>query len=73
LATGPIGYGDLEPCYGAAEAEIGVSADVTAQAYHGISFPPGYAYPMLPIPPSLVDAAVAGARGRHDIAAPPSP
>jgi choline dehydrogenase-like flavoprotein len=61
LADWPIGYGDLEPWYGAAEAEIGVSADVTAQAYHGISFPPGYAYPMLPIPPSLVDAAVAGA------------
>lgn len=61
LADWPIGYADLEPWYRAAEAEIGVSADVAAQAYHGITFPAGYAYPMLPIPPSLVDVAVAGA------------
>jgi choline dehydrogenase-like flavoprotein len=59
LADWPLGYEDLEPWYRAAEAEIGVSADVAAQAYHGISFPVGYAYPMPLIPPSLVDAAVA--------------
>jgi len=46
LADWPLGYEDLEPWYRAAEAEIGVSADVAAQAYHGISFPVGYAYPM---------------------------
>jgi glucose dehydrogenase len=59
LADWPLNYEDLEPWYGAAEAEIGVSADAASQDYHGISFPAGYAYPMLPIPPSLVDAAVA--------------
>jgi choline dehydrogenase-like flavoprotein len=59
LADWPISYADLEPWYGTAESEIGVSADVADQGYHSIAFPPGYAYPMLPIPPSLVDAAVA--------------
>src|SRR5579872_121153 len=60
----PINYSDLEPWYGKAESEIGVSADVKDQGYHGISFPPGYQYPMQPIPPSLVDDAVsAGVNG----------
>lgn len=58
LVDWPIGYSDLEPWYAAAEAEIGVSAAVAAQAYLGITFPPGYNYPMKPIPPSLVDSAV---------------
>ncbi len=54
----PLGYGDLEPWYGAAEYEIGVSADKAQQGYHGITFPSGYQYPMPSIPHSLVDDAV---------------
>jgi len=59
LVDWPIGYNDLEPWYGKAEAEIGISADVANQAYLGISFPPGYQYPMKSIPLSQVDQAVA--------------
>lgn len=58
LVNWPLGYEDLSPWYGKAEHEIGVSADTAEQAYLGITFPPGYAYPMPPIPPSLVDDAV---------------
>jgi len=57
----PIGYDDLQPWYTKAESEIGVSADVDEQTYLGVTFPPGYAYPMKPIPPSLVDQSVAAA------------
>jgi choline dehydrogenase-like flavoprotein len=60
----PIGYSDLEPWYGQAEAEIGVSADKADQGYLGISFPTNYAYPMPKIPPSLVDSAVAKGLGK---------
>lgn len=58
LVDWPITYNNLEPWYGKAEAEIGVSANVKDQAYLGITFPPHYHYPMPPIPPSLVDNAV---------------
>lgn len=51
----PIGYSDLVDDYAAAEAEIGVSADVKDQAYLGITFPPGYAYPMGRIKPTYSD------------------
>ncbi len=54
----PFGYNDIEPWYGSAEYEIGISARVADQDYLGISFPPAYKYPMNPIPPSLVDSAV---------------
>jgi choline dehydrogenase-like flavoprotein len=54
----PIGYDDLEPWYGKAEAAIGVAAAVADQHYHGITFGEGYDYPMPPIPNSLVDQAV---------------
>lgn len=54
----PIGYDDLEPWYGQAEAEIGVAASVADQDYLGITFPEDYDYPMPPIPNSLVDQAV---------------
>jgi len=54
----PFGYPQVEPWYGEAEKEIGVSANVADQAYLGITFPPGYKYPMNPIVPSLVDDAV---------------
>jgi choline dehydrogenase-like flavoprotein len=54
----PIGYSDLEPYYRQAEREIGVSADVEDQAYHGISFPPGYVFPMRSLPLSYLDRMV---------------
>jgi choline dehydrogenase-like flavoprotein len=57
----PIGYDDLNPWYGKAEAELGVSADVDEQEYLGIQFPADYRYPMPKIPSSLVDLAVADA------------
>lgn len=58
LVDWPISYSDLEPWYGNAESEIGVSANVADQGYLGIKFPPNYKYPMKPIPASLVDDAV---------------
>ena len=61
LVDWPISYDDIEKWYGAAEAEIGVSANAADQGYLGIKFPPGYKYPMKPIPPSLVDDAVSQA------------
>lgn len=54
----PIGYDDLEPWYCEAEREIGVSADTAAQGYGGITFQPGYHYPMQALPNSLVDKAI---------------
>ncbi len=56
----PIGYPDLKPFYRQAEREIGVSADVEDQAYLGITFPPGYEYPMRGLPLSYLDTMVAG-------------
>ena len=55
----PIAYADLEPYYREAEREIGVSADVEDQAYLGITFPPGYVYPMRGLPLSYLDRVVA--------------
>ncbi len=57
----PIGYDDVNPWYGKAEEELGVSADVEEQKYLGIQFPANYRYPMPKIPSSLVDLAVADA------------
>lgn len=57
----PITYADLDPWYGKAEAEIGVSANKAEQSYLGITFADDYDYPMPGIPPSLVDQAVAEA------------
>lgn len=54
----PINYPILEPWYGAAEHEIGVSANVNEQDYLGISFEPNYSYPMPGIPESVVDQTV---------------
>jgi choline dehydrogenase-like flavoprotein len=54
----PIKYDHLEKWYGDAEKEIGVSADVGDQGYLGISFSPGYSYPMPKIPVSKVDMSV---------------
>src|SRR6266404_9062157 len=57
----PIGYDDVNPWYGKAEEELGVSADVQEQSFLGIHFPDNYKYPMPKIPSSLVDLAVADA------------
>lgn len=55
----PISYEELEPYYREAEREIGVSADVEDQAYLGITFPPGYVFPMRGLPLSYLDQTVA--------------
>lgn len=55
----PLGYDDLEPYYRQAEQELGVSADVEDQAYLGMTFPPGYVYPMRKMPLSHLDQVVA--------------
>jgi choline dehydrogenase-like flavoprotein len=55
----PISYDELEPFYREAEREIGVSADVEDQAYLGITFHPGYVYPMRGLPLSYLDKVVA--------------
>src|SRR5260370_2584234 len=61
-ANWPIAYDELEGLYGKAEHEIGVSASVRQQqplqAAIGLVYPPGYQYPMQPIPLSMVDPAV---------------
>jgi choline dehydrogenase-like flavoprotein len=57
----PVKYDQLEKWYGAAEHEIGVSADVADQSYLGITFSPGYSYPMPKIPLSKVDGGVEAA------------
>jgi len=54
----PLGYDDLEPYYREAEREIGVSADVADQAYLGMSYPPGYVFPMRGLPLSYLDQMV---------------
>jgi glucose dehydrogenase len=51
----PISYDDLNPWYGKAEEELGVSADVQEQSYLNIKFPSGYSYPMPKIPASYLD------------------
>jgi choline dehydrogenase-like flavoprotein len=57
----PIGYEQLSRYYERAEHEIGVSADVEEQAYHGLTFSHGYDYPMQRIPPSYSDRFLASA------------
>ncbi|NMO19859.1 GMC family oxidoreductase [Pyxidicoccus fallax] len=58
----PVEYAELESLYGRAEDEIGVSASVAEQApleqAIGLTYPPGYQYPMQAIPESMVDQAV---------------
>jgi choline dehydrogenase-like flavoprotein len=54
----PISYDDLNECYGKAEEELGVSADLQEQSFLGIHFPDNYKYPMPRIPRSLVDVEV---------------
>lgn len=55
----PFGYDTLAPYYREAERELGVSADVEDQAYLGITFEPGYVFPMRGLPASYLDTVVA--------------
>lgn len=54
----PISYETLMPWYEKAEAELGVSGDVADHSYAGVTYSPGYAFPMPKIPPSLFDQHV---------------
>ena len=58
----PITYDEMQGLYAQAESEIGVSASVAQQAplgpAIGLTYPPGYQYPLNPIPSSLVDQTV---------------
>ena len=54
----PIGYDDLSDYYDKAEDEIGVSADVSEQQIHGITFSEGYVYPMAKIPATILDNTI---------------
>lgn len=63
----PIEYDDLglpqpgreSAYYDDAEREIGVSANVADQSYHGVRFTPGYEYPNPGIPLTLTDTLFA--------------
>lgn len=57
----PLDSAELDPFYGKAEHEMGVSADAAEQAYHGIRFEQGYDYPMERVPPSYLDIKLAEA------------
>jgi choline dehydrogenase-like flavoprotein len=57
----PIDYEELSPYYDQAELELGVAANVEDQRYLGLTFTPGYGYPMYRIPPSYLDQRLAGA------------
>ena len=54
----PISYETLMPWYDKAEEELGVSGDVADHSFAGLTFSPGYAYPMPRIPPSIFDQHV---------------
>jgi choline dehydrogenase-like flavoprotein len=54
----PISYETLMPWYEKAEAELGVAGDVADHSFAGLTFSPGYAFPMPRIPPSLFDQHV---------------
>jgi len=62
----PIDYSTIEPFYGKAEAELGVSADIDEQRFCGIEFSGNYQYPMSRIPPSLFDQRVGQALASLD-------
>ncbi len=57
----PLTYSELQELWALAEKEIGVSASVAQQEpleVVGLKYPPGYQYPMGPIPESIVDQTV---------------
>ena len=51
----------LSPFYERAEAELGVSADVSEQSFLGIDFRKDYSYMMPKIPPSVLDQRIGDA------------
>lgn len=55
----PLSYDQLAPYYVLAERELGASAEVEDQAYLGITFEPGYVYPMRRMPLSYLDQVIA--------------
>ncbi|MBV9314838.1 MAG: GMC family oxidoreductase [Pseudonocardia sp.] len=55
----PLTYTELSPHYAQAERELGVSGDVETQTFGGITFEPGYVYPMRGLPLSYLDTVVA--------------
>ncbi|KUM97197.1 glucose-methanol-choline oxidoreductase [Streptomyces yokosukanensis] len=56
----PLTYADLEPCYRAAERELGVCADAEEQRTHvGLPIRDGYVFPMRALPPSHLDQVMA--------------
>ena len=55
----PLTYEEISPFYAQAERELGVSADVETQTFCGITFEPGYVFPMRGIPHSYLDKIVA--------------
>ncbi len=60
----PLTYDELQELWALAEKEIGVAASTAQQEpleVVGLKYPPGYQYPMLPIPMSTVDQAVSSA------------
>jgi choline dehydrogenase-like flavoprotein len=60
----PLTYNELQPLWALAEKEIGVAASVTQQEpleVVGLEYPPGYQYPMGPIPTSVVDQTISQA------------
>src|SRR5204863_5162192 len=60
----PLSYSELQELWALAEKEIGVAASTAQQEpleVVGLDFPPGYQYPMGPIPMSTVDQAVSSA------------
>ena len=57
-ANWPIGYADMSPWYDKAETELGVSGDVADHSFAGLTFTPGYSFPMPRIPQSLFDKYV---------------
>src|SRR5690242_4687401 len=59
----PLTYSELQPLWALAEKEIGVAASVVQQEpldVVGLEYPPGYQYPMGPIPTSIVDQTISG-------------
>jgi choline dehydrogenase-like flavoprotein len=58
-ADWPFRYSDLMPYYDRAECELGASADVAEQEYHGVAFRPGYEFPMRKMPATYLDRIVA--------------
>lgn len=57
----PVTYGEMQELWAKAEKAIGVAASTVQQEpleVVGLKYPPGYQYPMGPIPMTMVDQAV---------------